>query len=519
MAVNYRDNTPFEGDNHTVGELAEAIRTKMYGVDVRESIAQSVEKLNGVTNKIDNFNENLRKTFDIDVDFFPLTMVSGKYIDASQSTAIEKSDTRVNHSQKVDVSSGETFFVFSKNFWDGRCVVLVDDNNTVVAKFPENNDASEYHLEINIPDGVVGMYINCYNTTTPFVSKFKNYVAKSSNEIREIRPNFVFSNVSYNTIQGFFWSTGQGLHEDGRSVAVATPLKVRAGEIYRVSGRNFYQGKLFLLFDEARNLVSGFEPEDAQIYSNVVFQVPDEAKFLVLTGYGSAPILEKWTGVISSVYNGFRWEAIGDSWTAKNTLGSSVKNYTDYTAENLGLSVVNRGLGGTGYLADDNGNGTTFSERSYSADADVYTVFGSFNDAYVSGKTIGVISDIGENTLYGSIKLAIEKIVSANPKAKIGLIAPAPWGNINPQKNSVLGAWSMPANEFAEKYVKAIEDVAKLYGLPFLDMYHESAMRPYDESFLSLFYHGTSETDTTHPNTEGHEFFAPQIADFIKKIL
>lgn len=45
MAVNYRDNTPFEGDNHTVGELAKAIRTKMYGVDVRESIAQAVEKM------------------------------------------------------------------------------------------------------------------------------------------------------------------------------------------------------------------------------------------------------------------------------------------------------------------------------------------------------------------------------------------------------------------------------------------------------------------------------------------
>lgn len=49
MAVNYRDNTPFEGDNHTVGELAKAIRTKMYGVDVREPIAQAVEKMENWT--------------------------------------------------------------------------------------------------------------------------------------------------------------------------------------------------------------------------------------------------------------------------------------------------------------------------------------------------------------------------------------------------------------------------------------------------------------------------------------
>lgn len=65
MAVNYRDNTPFEGDNHTVGELAEAIRTKMYGVDVREPIAQAVEKMENWTkgNNIGNIIATPTKVF------------------------------------------------------------------------------------------------------------------------------------------------------------------------------------------------------------------------------------------------------------------------------------------------------------------------------------------------------------------------------------------------------------------------------------------------------------------------
>lgn len=45
MVVEYRDDTPFTGDNHTPTELANAIRTKKYGKDVREPIAQAVEKL------------------------------------------------------------------------------------------------------------------------------------------------------------------------------------------------------------------------------------------------------------------------------------------------------------------------------------------------------------------------------------------------------------------------------------------------------------------------------------------
>ena len=45
MTVEYRDETPFKGDNHTPIELANAIRTKKYGKDVREPIAQLSEKL------------------------------------------------------------------------------------------------------------------------------------------------------------------------------------------------------------------------------------------------------------------------------------------------------------------------------------------------------------------------------------------------------------------------------------------------------------------------------------------
>ena len=43
MAVSYRDDTPFDDSDHTMKQIAEAIRHKMYGVDVREAIAQGLE--------------------------------------------------------------------------------------------------------------------------------------------------------------------------------------------------------------------------------------------------------------------------------------------------------------------------------------------------------------------------------------------------------------------------------------------------------------------------------------------
>lgn len=66
MAVEYRDDTPFTGDNHTPTELANAIRTKKDGKDVREPIAQAVEKLSNAVlgGNIGNVVATPTKVFD-----------------------------------------------------------------------------------------------------------------------------------------------------------------------------------------------------------------------------------------------------------------------------------------------------------------------------------------------------------------------------------------------------------------------------------------------------------------------
>lgn len=66
MTVEYRDETPFTGDNHTPTELANAIRTKKDGKDVREPIAQLAEKLSNAVlgGNIGNVVATPTKVFD-----------------------------------------------------------------------------------------------------------------------------------------------------------------------------------------------------------------------------------------------------------------------------------------------------------------------------------------------------------------------------------------------------------------------------------------------------------------------
>lgn len=66
MTVEYRDETPFTGDNHTPTELANAIRTKKNGKNVREPIAQLAEKLSNVVlgGNIGNVVATPTKVFD-----------------------------------------------------------------------------------------------------------------------------------------------------------------------------------------------------------------------------------------------------------------------------------------------------------------------------------------------------------------------------------------------------------------------------------------------------------------------
>ena len=62
----------------------------------------------------------------------------------------------------------------------------------------------------------------------------------------------------------------------------------------------------------------------------------------------------------------------------------------------------------------------------------------------------------------------------------------------------------------------ALKGICKIYGIPVLDMYHGSNLRPWDSDFRTAYY---VAADGYHPNELGNKLFvAPQIEAFLRSL-
>ncbi len=308
--------------------------------------------------------------------------------------------------------------------------------------------------------------------------------------------------------------------------------------------------KRFVYYDEHMNIVAG--PSDiaaastsAQIgcpvaarYFRITFvratsPLPDEAatanmlKDVMITFQYSMEEYQKYyrniesvngdhicAASISNLYKGKKWVCVGDSLTERNN--HSAKFYHDYIKEDLGFEVINMGVSGTGYKTrDDVANPTTegsFYQRvaQIPSDTDVVTVFGSFNDV-TQGHTLGTASDTGTSTIGGCINTTIETIYSINPGMRLGIIAPCPWKEMT------------PANPDAIAYVALLQEICNKNSIPFLDLFHNSGLRPWIKAVRDELYNQDAQTNNdfhgTHPNSKGHELLASKIRGFLQTLI
>ncbi len=219
-----------------------------------------------------------------------------------------------------------------------------------------------------------------------------------------------------------------------------------------------------------------------------------------------------------SAVSGKKWVAIGDSLTDPVTLsvfsGDETKNYTNLVAEKLGLTLANVGVSGSGYWRKSTISpykGFYQVAQTIPTDADIVTLFGSFNDMGADGSTsgrniLGTIYDDGTATVGGCINQAIKNVIARVPNAVIGIILPTPWN-----------AMTQTASELAtyEAYTNLVKGVAERYSLPVLDLFHHSNLRPWDSTFKETYY---KDADGVHPNHYGHMRFAGMIADFVESL-
>lgn len=203
---------------------------------------------------------------------------------------------------------------------------------------------------------------------------------------------------------------------------------------------------------------------------------------------------------------------IGDSMTdGWMEPGTANPKWTDQLASNLDITVNRYSKGGTGYC-----NGPVdvpFETRMLGMTEqtiDMLLVFGGFNDYNGNNMatSLGSMSDtpaLGHN-FYASMRHFIEAAINKYPTAIIAIITP--------MRSSYYTAKSSTGIKL-EDIVNAEIEIARYYGIPCLDFYHEAGV------LTSQFQPNSRWTnDGIHPNQACiDKFLAPAFTEFVQRTL
>lgn len=217
-----------------------------------------------------------------------------------------------------------------------------------------------------------------------------------------------------------------------------------------------------------------------------------------------------------SKLNGKRWLAFGDSLTEENFRAKY--HYHDYIANEYGMTIINYGSSGKGYKNSywDSGAFYQRMENINPDDFDFLTIFGSGNDYnYNTKELMGELSYTNRDisTLWGCVNKTIEVFYLKAPNKSIGIVTPTPWASYP----------TYEVDNWMDKYSNGLVQIAKWWGIPVLDLYHCSGLRPWDADFRSVYYiseTGVLDNDGAHPNSLGNEIFLkPKFEEFIKNLI
>lgn len=411
----------------------------------------------------------------------------------------------------------------------GQLLNRMDEVEAIATPEAMQGYVNEY-LDENPPSGMTAEEKEQLQKNTEDISS----LSEDLTEIDSIINSVNMVNSSTATV-GEEWANSNGklIALSGKSGRVRFNLvKVEPNETYTVA---FLYGGARTIGDDRETLVSMSGTNNIYFESSpFTFTVGENVRYLALYGsetrkdtvmlvkgttlpknYIPYGILDIQTAEYNNLY-GVKWCAFGDSLTDSATLAnesSGIKNYVDYVAESLKLSVTNCGIGGTGYMKTEN----RFVNRvsAIPLDTEVLTAFGSFNDYEYIESSLGVFGDSGTDTIYGCMKSFFDSVFSRCPDIVVGVILPTKWGYLSPQKDS-------EASAKCDLYIKALIETAEYFNLPILDLYNHSNLRPWESAFAERYFKDDDAdgvANTVHPLDEAHKkFIAPKIEAFIKQI-
>lgn len=347
-----------------------------------------------------------------------------------------------------------------------------------------------------------------FDTPAPHTAGYIMFRVKNEDGV-----NFMSASVTASETSNYKWY---------QNTVAETTEKLSTGEIYLYNvpnGTVFDNWKLKVQLEQADSASGVYDVPSLVTYTLPVENGKATKEFAELSGYNyfttNADVLNlsTTTQVPTQSWLGKRWAAFGDSITYK-AADSTALRYHDIVAQELGLSVINYGRATTGYSTTGNvADGEFYTRMSNIApDAfDFMTIMGSCNDFGVINrgeKELGTYTDTGTETVCGCINTTIDKFYELAPLKRLGIITMLPTYSYGPDL--------ITKAPIAENYVNAVIQICKSRGIPCLDLYHCSGLRPWVAEVKNAFFH---DGDGIHPNDKGVKFIAPLIREFVKSLI
>ena len=207
---------------------------------------------------------------------------------------------------------------------------------------------------------------------------------------------------------------------------------------------------------------------------------------------------------------GIKANFLGDSITAGGGVPSVEYAYWNFLKARYGLAVARGyGISGTRIARQQSPSANPIIDMDFCSrvdemdpDADLVVVFGGTNDFGHGDAPFGTIDDRTENTFYGACHVLMRSLIEKYPSSVIVFMTPL--HRISETRPDC------PCVPHFSEYVRAIKEVAALYGIPVFDLYANSGINPQIAAQRELF-----APDGIHPNIAGSVRIAERLGNFL----
>ena len=422
---------------------------------------------------------------------------------------------------KLPVSEYDKYLIKAYYGWDAPSAVVLNDAGIPIAYY-DTNDAKmvreNYSKPYIMPQNAHTLIVNGNELHTADVLKIsassaddvfaKNgveyllSVVKGSERVIETEC-LTSENILDNTL--IRRETGE-FSEYVNAKYKAAKIDVSPYEIYFVDCNTNFSNLAYVFFDNHGSIIDCIEGNGTgtTVYFKDYLIVPKGAVSLAVATTNGKFSLRKVTGITSGDYwKHVKWACVGDSITESNA--RTTKNYHDYISDKTGIVVENMGQSGSGFMKKHDSDNAYYQRiANVPWDTNVVTIMGSGNDISLE---LGAVTDVGTDTLCGCINTTIDNLYSILPHVQLGLITPAPWESYPPTSENNMS-----------RYADAIVEIAKRRGIPCLDLYRCSGLRPWDDTFKTLAY-SKDDGNGVHPDENGHIMIASRIKVFLDSLI